>query len=83
MPVHTHRLNASADSGLASVQRPTDAVDVWSQPFNGNLYSTAAPATAMSSSMVGVAGGSQPHTNLQPYLTVNFCIAMQGIFPPR
>jgi microcystin-dependent protein len=33
--------------------------------------------------MIGTAGNSQPHTNVQPYLTVNFCIALQGIFPSR
>ncbi len=37
----------------------------------------------MNPSMVSVAGGSQPHNNLMPYLVLNYCIAMQGIFPPR
>jgi microcystin-dependent protein len=37
----------------------------------------------MSPLAVGFAGQSQPHNNMQPYLTLNFCIAMQGVFPPR
>jgi microcystin-dependent protein len=37
----------------------------------------------MNPAMIGVAGGSLPHNNMQPYLTLNFCIALQGIYPPR
>jgi len=37
----------------------------------------------MNPDMLGDTGGSQPHTNIQPYLAVNFCIALNGIFPPR
>ena len=39
--------------------------------------------TVMNADMLGGAGGSQPHGNIQPYLAVNFCIALTGIFPPR
>jgi microcystin-dependent protein len=46
-------------------------------------YSTAVPADTPMSATLAVAGGSQPHNNMQPYLTLNFCIAMQGIYPPR
>ena len=46
---------------------------------------TAEPdtSTVMNADMLGGAGGSQPHGNIQPYLAVNFCIALTGIFPPR
>jgi microcystin-dependent protein len=37
----------------------------------------------MAPQAVGVTGGSLPHNNMMPYLTLNFCIAMQGVFPPR
>jgi microcystin-dependent protein len=60
-------------------------------PTNG--YPSAAPAqiyasvpTAnkfMNPAMIGAAGGGQAHSNLQPYLTLNFCICLQGIFPAR
>lgn len=40
-------------------------------------------STVMHPSMIAEAGGGEPHTNVQPYLTVNFCIAMVGIFPAR
>jgi microcystin-dependent protein len=37
----------------------------------------------MAPETLGIAGGSLPHNNVQPYLVLNFCIALQGIFPPR
>jgi microcystin-dependent protein len=49
-------------------------------------YLPAAPApalVAMSDSAVAPVGGDQPHNNMQPYLTLLFCIALQGVFPPR
>jgi microcystin-dependent protein len=50
----------------------------------GSLYSkSTSPVTAMSSSIVPSVGGSQPHNNLMPYLTLNWIIAFQGVFPSR
>jgi len=49
---------------------------------NNNLYSAAVNA-AMNPQAVGNVGGSQPHPNVQPYLCVNFIVAIQGIFPSR
>jgi microcystin-dependent protein len=49
-----------------------------------SMYSpTLTPAAAMAPQALGTTGGSQPHENRQPYLTVNICIALQGIFPSR
>lgn len=48
-----------------------------------SLYGTGAPNIAMSSASVTNTGGSQPHENRQPYLTLNYCIALQGVFPSR
>ncbi|WP_420921513.1 phage tail protein [Bradyrhizobium elkanii] len=50
---------------------------------SANLYTAANNLTTLDPSTVANAGGSQPHENMQPYLTVNFCIALQGIFPSR
>ena len=47
------------------------------------IYGTPANLGSMAQGMLGQTGGNQPHNNLQPYLTLNFCIAMQGIFPSR
>jgi microcystin-dependent protein len=50
---------------------------------NQQIYNAAAPNVQMDQQAVSIVGGGQPHTNLMPYLTLNFCIALQGVFPPR
>jgi microcystin-dependent protein len=46
-----------------------------------SAYATPVDLTALDPAAVASAGGGQPHPNMQPFLTVNFCIALQGIFP--
>lgn len=77
MPAHTHQ--AAGDANSATVASPTG--NVWAASDN-NPFSSA-PDTTMNPASVGTAGGSQPHPNQQPYLVVNFVIALQGIFPSR
>lgn len=48
-----------------------------------DLYTATAPGVTLRASEIGVTGNGQPHNNMMPYLTLNFCIAMQGVFPPR
>jgi microcystin-dependent protein len=50
---------------------------------SANLYTGAANVTTLDPSTVGNIGGSQPHNNMQPYLTISYCIALQGIFPSQ
>ncbi|NUO01707.1 MAG: phage tail protein, partial [Saprospiraceae bacterium] len=79
IPVHTHVLSGVNDSGIQS--SPGGALS-----GRANLYkSNPAGNTLVNMSVNAVApmGGDQPHNNMQPYLTVNFCIAMQGVYPPR
>lgn len=78
MPVHTHM--AVGDAAEASAASP--AGNVWAASSN-NPFSGAAPDTTMNSGSVSAAGGSQPHPNQQPYLAVNFVIALVGIYPSR
>ena len=84
IPAHNHPLQASTGAGDASSpQNAVPAVTVdpnTQQPLSG--YNTSPNAT-MAAASVGLAGGSQPHTNVQPYLSVNFIIALEGIFPSR
>ena len=75
LPAHTHVLNAG--SGGTATANPAGAL---LGPVN-NLYHDPASLTTMSPSSVTSTGGSQPHQNTQPYLTLSFCIALQGIFP--
>lgn len=77
IPAHNHNLMAVNDSGLQA--SPVGAV-----AGRANIYQTAqAPSVNMAFEMLAISGGSLPHNNMQPYLTLNFCIAMQGVFPPR
>ena len=83
MPAHNHSLAAFVGRG-SNVNTPGPAVTLSTSPGNF-VYDTATPnpPAQMAQGMLAVAGGSQPHNNLMPYLTLNFCIALQGIFPPR
>jgi microcystin-dependent protein len=80
LPAHTHTL--SATSGAATTVDPTG--NALANPAFP-LYAPFAPAnvTVLNPASVSNVGGSQPHPNMQPFLAVNFCIALQGIFPSR
>lgn len=76
MPTHTHALNASTSASGGS-DDPTGR-------FLGsanNLYHAPASLTSMNAGTIANTGGSQPHLNMQPFLTISFCIALLGIFP--
>lgn len=78
MPQHNHAVNASD----AAVNNPQPGGN---RPGNvTNLaYHAASNSKNMSSSMISNAGGGQAHNNMQPYLALNFCIALRGLFPSR
>jgi microcystin-dependent protein len=76
MPTHTHVLNASSAQGTLS--DPTNATISKSTQ---NAYGAANNLAAMNAGVVTATGGSQAHLNMQPFLTLSFCIALQGIFP--
>jgi hypothetical protein len=84
IPSHSHQAKATAAPGTST--NPTDGI--WavagSRRAPTSLYSTTAAAgTTMSAQALAPAGGSLPHNNMPPYLTMNFIIALQGVFPPR
>lgn len=76
LPQHTHVANASSQPGNAVV--PTGAV--LGSPLNLS-YTTPSSLTALNPASIANVGGSQAHLNMQPFLTLSFCIALQGIFP--
>ena len=81
MPSHAHGGGLPAYTGAAtSGQAPANArfANAASQP-----YRVPTAATQYASMLSSVAGGGQPHNNMQPYQVLNFCIALQGIFPSR
>lgn len=83
IPTHTHVLNGSSVN--ASTIAPTGNALAKGAASNGNpinYYSTnPSNLVAMNSGSVANVGGSQAHLNMQPFLTLSFCIALQGIFP--
>jgi microcystin-dependent protein len=82
IPSHSHTLRAwSQDPGDRF--SPTNAS--LSRSNNGNAWAAANSGSLaqMASNAIAPNGGDQPHNNMQPYLTLNFCIALQGVYPPR
>ena len=80
IPAHSHGCRASSDPG--DLQGPSSARTI-ARSANGFAYVTGPANVAMAPEVLAPAGGDQPHNNLQPYLTFYFCIALQGVFPPR
>jgi microcystin-dependent protein len=75
MPQHLHFLQATNTNG--ALANPNNA---FLSRVN-NMYTTPVSLTTMNPASVSNVGGSQAHTNMMPYLVLNFCIALQGIFP--
>ncbi len=84
IPFHTHTMSANnLDPANALIPEAEMSLGV---PTGGSMYvqGNSGPATtAMAPQALPPAGGGLPHNNMQPYLTLNFCIALQGIFPQR
>ena len=80
LPTHVHTANASGVNATATI--PNNTLDV----ATGGGFQIFRPATnlvAMNPAMVANVGGSQAHLNMQPFLVLNFSIALQGIFPSQ
>jgi microcystin-dependent protein len=82
MPLHAHGAQGSIDDGQFQAPAPDRALAV-SSPGFAYQSNTTQNLTQMNPQALGIAGSSLPHNNLQPYLVLNFIIAMQGVFPPR
>lgn len=82
IPAHSHGLHGSAD--LANTSSPVGSLPAAKGRGGKDIYAPGgSPLQAMSPQAIAPTGGSQPHNNKQPYLTLNFIIALQGIFPSR
>jgi microcystin-dependent protein len=83
IPSHSHSLQASARDANLNAPSPSNALGRTSPQ---KLYwqpSGAPQLQALSNSTIAPSGGDQPHNNLMPFLALNFCIALQGVYPPR
>ena len=82
IPTHSHTMVAFTANG----NRLTPGGNSISRETGATTYLTNSPAPPlvnMADNAIAPAGGNLPHNNMQPYLTLSFCIALQGIFPPR
>lgn len=80
IPAHNHRLNFLNSTATSTI--PAGNQFAKSPQNNASVY-TSQTNNLKPASTLAPSGGNQPHNNMQPYLTLNFCIALQGIYPPR
>jgi microcystin-dependent protein len=82
MPLHNHLIAGSTENGALKQPSPTEFL---ARSKSGNLYQSNVSANLvnMDPQTLSVSGGSLPHNNMQPFLTLTYIIALQGVFPPR
>jgi microcystin-dependent protein len=82
IPNHNHTMRCGVFTADNNTPDPNKILTLSN---NAVTYAPAntPPAVNMNFQSLSITGGSQPHNNLQPYLTLNYCIALQGVFPPR
>jgi microcystin-dependent protein len=84
IPIHAHTVGRALDQ-IGNSTTPVSSI--WAQAGTVraavNSYNPGPPTGAMKSDVIQPTGSSFPHNNMQPYLTLNFCIALQGVFPAR
>ena len=81
MPQHTHGFNVA--TAKATGQQASPANDSVLAEANVDMYRSGAGSTPLVPATISTVGGGQGHDNMQPKLAVNFCIALQGLFPSR
>jgi len=79
IPAHSHGFTASQADGISRLPGGNLVANM----IGVNGYAPPGAIVQMSDNSIAPAGGDQPHNNMQPYLTLNFCIALQGVYPPR
>ena len=81
IPSHNHNMMTSSQDGIDN----HPAQNLLAQGVGVGMYidQGTGPFVNLNDNALAPAGGDQPHNNLQPYLTLNFCIALQGVYPPR
>ena len=77
-PAHSHSYNFVVKEGRGV---KADATNSWLA--ESNLFRDSGTITGLNNQTTNNTGNAQPHTNMQPYLAVTYCIALQGVFPSR
>ena len=83
MPIHSHVFQATPSSRFGGGESSAQGNYISGGTGTSKIYATGTPTVQMSAAELTLQGGGQPHNNLMPYLTLNFCIATAGIFPAR
>jgi microcystin-dependent protein len=83
IPAHSHAYSARNFTANSDAPGVPTGLCVAKPPAGPNIYAVPGALTMMSPNALTPSGGDQPHNNLMPYLTLFFCIALQGVFPPR
>jgi microcystin-dependent protein len=87
MPAHNHTFVASTTAGTTTTSKSNQLAKAATGGKKGsvtaNYLNTTNPTTSLNPNSLSFTGGSQPHQNMQPYLAVNYCIALRGVFPAR
>uniref|UniRef100_B0SX67 Tail Collar domain protein n=1 Tax=Caulobacter sp. (strain K31) TaxID=366602 RepID=B0SX67_CAUSK len=87
LPFHSHSPVVTTATGTVTAEAGNEIakamVGNFQQNTQGLFYSANPPQTALAAQSIGPAGGSLPHNNIMPTLVLNYCIALQGIFPAR
>ncbi|MDO7843144.1 phage tail protein [Sphingomonas immobilis] len=86
LPAHSHRLTGTSNAGAVqkAPSNPTPALFGPDNSAASDFYAADTnPLVAIAGASMTTQGGSQPHNNMQPYLVLNYCIAVSGIFPSR
>jgi microcystin-dependent protein len=81
LPIHNHNFNANSAPGDTGA--PANAIFANSGATDREYLTTGVANVNMSHQCMAMSGGSQPHDNMQPFLTINYCIALEGIYPSR
>jgi microcystin-dependent protein len=82
IPAHTHQLLASSDAQSTGTPA-SNSLGSAGRGSGANIFAPGANNLVPMASNTGAAGGTQSHSNMQPYLVMNWCIAVEGIFPSR
>lgn len=84
IPTHIHGLSGTSANATTNIPDGSSAISQWANTSPNQAYNGSGQnLVAMNSATLGNVGGSQAHLNMQPFLTLNFCIALQGIFPSQ
>lgn len=83
IPQHNHAMMGSGDAQSVGGVAGNSLGSAPRGSGNGTVYAPGATNQVAMGSPTGFTGGNQPHSNMQPYLAMNYCIALEGIFPSR